>query len=87
MYGFFCMCSKVKVVNKGVKVKLYPTSDMKDKIRLNIGNARFVRNHLLKEYQDTFNLFKMQGYSKLQCNLKTFNTMLKMLKKQYPFFI
>lgn len=79
------MCSKVKVVNKGVKVKLYPTSDMKDKIHQNIGNARFVRNHLLKEYQDTFNLFKMHGYSKLQCNWKTFNTMLKMLKKHYPF--
>ena len=79
------LCSKVKVVNKGVKVKLYPDEDMKQRIHQNIGNARFVRNNLLKEYQNTFQLFKQHGYSKLQCNQKTFNTMLNMLKKQHSF--
>ena len=85
MWWLIFVCCKVKVVNKGVKVKLYPTEDMKQCIHQSIGNARFVRNHLLKEYQDTFNLFKMHGYSKLRCNQTTFNTMLTMLKKQYTF--
>ena len=58
---------------------------MKQRIHQDMGNARFVRNHLLREYQDTFNLFKMHGYSKLRCNQTTFNTMLTMLKKQYSF--
>lgn len=84
MVDFF-MCSDVKVVNKGVEVKLYPNGDMKQLIHQNIGNARFVRNKLLKEYQDAFALFKQHGYHKLRCNQTTFNTMLTMLKKEYSF--
>ncbi|MBQ6350250.1 MAG: transposase [Methanobrevibacter sp.] len=79
------MCPDINVVNKGVKVKLYPDDDMKQCIHQNIGNARFVRNKLLKEYQDTFALFKQYGYHKLQCNQRTFNTMLSILKKEYSF--
>ena len=58
------MYSEANVVNKCVKVKLYPDGDMKQRIHQNIDNARFVRNKLLKEYQDTFALFKQYGYSK-----------------------
>ena len=58
------MYSEANVVNKGVKVKLYPDGNMKQRIHQNIGNARFVRNKLLKEYQYTFALFKQYGYSK-----------------------
>ena len=79
------MCPDINVINKGVKVKLYPDDDMKQCIHQNIGNARFVRNKLLKEYQDTFALFKQYGYHKLQCNQRTFNTMLSILKKEYSF--
>ena len=77
--------SEYNTVNKGIVVKLYPDESMGDKINQNIGNARFTWNKLLQEYQETFELFKQQGYTKLQCNQKTFNTMLNMLKTQYPF--
>ena len=79
------MFSEYNTVNKGIVVKLYPDESMRDKINQNIGNARFTWNKLLQEYQETFELFKKQGYTKLQCNIKTFNTMLNMLKTQYSF--
>jgi len=79
------MFSEYNLVNKGIVVKLYPDESMKDKINQNINNARLTWNKLLEEYQETFELFKQQGYTKLQCNQKTFNTMLNMLKTQYPF--
>ena len=74
-----------KCVNKGLEVKLYPGEDMAHKLNQNIGNARFTWNHLLDEYQKTYNLFKQHGYNRLKCNMTTFNTILKMLKKQYDF--
>ena len=77
--------SEYNTVNKGIVVKLYPDESMRDKINQNIGNARFTWNKLLQEYQEIFELFKKQGYTKLQCNIKTFNTMLNMLKTQYSF--
>ena len=77
--------SEYNAVNKGIVVKLYPDENMKDKINQNINNTRLTWNKLLEEYQKTFELFKQQGYTKLQCNQKTFNTMLNMLKTQYPF--
>ena len=77
--------SEYNTVNKGIVVKLYPDEIMMNKINQNIGNARFTWNKLLQEYQETFELFKKQGYTKLQCNIKTFNTMLNMLKTQYSF--
>ena len=79
------MFSEYNLVNKGIVVKLYPDESMEDKINQNIGNARLTWNKLLEEYQETFEFFKQQGYTKLQCNQKTFNTMLNMLKTQYPF--
>ena len=79
------MFSEYNLVNKCIVVKLYPDESMEDKINQNIGNARLTWNKLLEEYQETFEFFKQQGYTKLQCNQKTFNTMLNMLKTQYPF--
>ena len=81
----YLMFVNEKLVNKGLKVKLYPDEDMKQKIHQNIGNARFTWNQLLKEYNNTYYLFKQHGYNKLMCNYKTFNTMLMMLKKEYSF--
>ena len=79
------MLDECIIVNEGLKVKLYPDKVMKDKFNQSLGNARFVWNNLLTEYQKTFELFKQHGYTKLKCNQTTFNTMLTMLKKQYPF--
>lgn len=75
----------MKVVNQGLKVRLYPEGDMIVKINQNIGNARFTWNKLLENYQNTYKIFKLHGYSKLKCNLTTFNTMLKMLKEENDF--
>ena len=75
----------VKVVNKGLEVRLYPKGDMVYVFNQNIGNARFVWNHLLDEYQKTYSLFIQHGYTKLKCNMTAFNTMLKMLKKEHSF--
>lgn len=75
----------LKVVNKGLEVRLYPDEDMMGVLNQNIGNARFTWNHLLDEYQKTYSLFVQHGYHVLKCNLSTFNTILNILKKQYTF--
>ena len=74
-----------KMVNKGLEVRLYPDGDMVCELNQNIGNARFTWNHLLEEYQKTYILFRQHGYTRLKCNMTTFNTMLNMLKEQYDF--
>ena len=79
------MYSFMKMVNNGIRVRLYPDDDMKVKIHQNIGNARFIWNHLLVEYLMLYQLFQQNGYNKLKCNLNTFNTLLKMLMVEYPF--
>ena len=75
----------MKCVNQGLKVRLYPDEDMMIKINQNIGNSRFTWNKLLEGYKETYKLFKFHGYSKLKCNMTTFNAMLNMLKKEHDF--
>ena len=75
----------MKCVNQGLKVRLYPDEDMMIKINQNIGNSRFTWNKLLAYYKETYKLFKLHGYSKLKCNMTTFNAMLNMLKKEHDF--
>ena len=75
----------MKCVNQGLKVRLYPDEDMMIKINQNIGNSRFTWNKLLEDYQNTYKLFKLHGYTKLKCNMTTFNAMLNMLKKEHAF--
>src|SRR5690606_14384453 len=72
-------CFFMKCVNLGLKVRLYPDEDMMIKINQNIGNSRFTWNKLLEGYKETYKLFKFHGYSKLKCNMTTFNAMLNML--------
>ena len=73
------------LVNKGLRIRIYPNRDMMQKIEQNIGNARFTWNQLLQMYSETYRLFKHHGYTKLRCNMTTFNTMLNMLKAEYSF--
>ncbi|WP_296891344.1 helix-turn-helix domain-containing protein [uncultured Methanobrevibacter sp.] len=75
----------MKCVNPGLKVRLYLDEDMVIKINQNIGNSRFTWNKLLEDYQNTYKLFKLHGYSKLKCNMTTFNAMLTVLKKEHAF--
>ena len=44
----------MKVVNQGLKVRLYPDESMMGKINQNIGNSRFTWNKLLENYQNTY---------------------------------
>ena len=55
----------MKVVNKGLVVRLYPGEDMGGVLNQNIGNARFAWNHLLDEYMETYSFFVHHGYHKL----------------------
>ena len=73
------------LVNKGLRIRIYPNKDMVQKIEQNVGNARFTWNQLLQMYSETYRLFKHYGYTKLRCNMTTFNTMLNMLKVEYSF--
>lgn len=75
----------MELVNKGLRIRIYPNPDMRQKIEQNIGNARFVWNQLLQMYKETYRMFKDHGYTRLQCNMNTFNTMLNMLKTEYSF--
>ena len=75
----------MQLVNKGLRIRIYPNQDMMQKIEQCIGNARFVWNRLLQMYNETYQLFKDHGYTRLQCNMSTFNTMLGMLKIEYDF--
>ena len=75
----------LRIVNKGLVVRLYPGEDMVSVLNQNMGNARFTWNQLLDEYQKTYALFKQHGYGRLRCNMTTFNTMLTMLKKSHDF--
>ena len=83
----FFMLDECIIVNEGLRVKLYPDKVMKDKFNQSLGNARFVWNNLLTEYQKTFELFKQHDYTKLKCNQTTFHTMLTMLKNNIHFCI
>ena len=44
---FKIFSNECKIVNKGLKVKLYPDDDLVSKINQNIGNARFTWNPIL----------------------------------------
>ena len=56
----------MKVVSKGLEVRLYPDEDIMQVLEQNIGNARFNWNKLLDEYQKTYSLFKQHGYTTLK---------------------
>ena len=72
------------VVKMGLEVEILPDSDMIRVLEQNIGNARFIWNQLLSRYNRLRKLFHLHGYP-LNANIRNFNMILKMLKKEYPF--
>ena len=50
----------------------------------NMGNARFIWNNMLSMYNNLYRLFNFHGYP-LYPNIRNFNAMLKMLKKENKF--
>ena len=46
------MVMKYNVVSMGLKLRILPDEDMIGVLEQNIGNARFVWNHILSEYNE-----------------------------------
>lgn len=74
----------VKVVKKGLVLELLPDDEMAGILEQNIGNARFIWNQLLSQYNRLRKQFQFHGYP-LNANIRNFNMMLKMLKVEFPF--
>ena len=74
----------VNVVNKGLKIRIFPDEDMVRVLEQNMGNARFVWNNILARYTELYNLFKFHGHP-LNPNIRNFNAILKMLKEDNSF--
>ena len=72
------------VVNKGLKVRIFPDKSMKTVLNQNIGNARFIWNNIFGRYNELYKLFKFYGYS-LNPNIRNLNVILKMLKQEHGF--
>ena len=72
------------VVNKGLKVRIFPDKSMEQILNQNMRNARFIWNNILNRYNELYKLFKFHGYP-LNPNIRNLNTILKMLKQEYRF--
>ena len=73
------------VVNKGLKVRIFPDKSMETVLNQNIGNARFIWNNILGQYNELYKLFRFYDYS-LNPNIRNLNAILKMLKQEHGFF-
>ena len=74
----------VNVVNKSLKLRIFPDDDMIQVLEQNMGNARFIWNNILSTYNELYVLFSSYGYP-LKANISNFNVILKMMKQEYPF--
>ena len=72
------------VVNKGLKLRIFPDEDMDHVLEQNMGNARFIWNNMLSMYVNLYMLFKFHGCP-LYPNIRNFNAMLKILKQENVF--
>ena len=72
------------VVNKGLKVRIFPDKSMEQVLKQNMGNARFIWNNILNQYNELYQLFKSHGYT-LNPNIRNLNAILKMLKQEHSF--
>ena len=74
----------VNNVNKGLKVEILPDENMMHVLNQNIGNSRFIWNNMLSRYNYLYKLFSSHDCP-LNPNIKNLNTILMMLKQEYPF--
>jgi len=68
-----------KLINYAYKFRIYPTKEQEKTFFQDFGNARFVYNEILKQYQ------KDQLENKTSWNFYGYNKLLPSLKQQYPF--
>ena len=74
----------VKVVNKGLKLRIFPDNDMVVVLEQNMGNSRFIWNNLISRYNELYKLFQHHNCP-LNPSISNFNAILKMLKQENPF--
>ena len=71
----------LKIVNKGVKVRIYPNREQKEQFSQNFGSVRFVYNNILERLNNLYKMYPKQ----YKLNLKLVNELLKQLKVEFPF--
>jgi len=70
----------MKTVNKGLKIRIYPSEEVISVIQQYIGNARFTWNNILERYNKLY-----ESSEDAHPTLSTFNTILKQLKEEFSF--
>lgn len=71
----------MKIVNKGIKVRMYPNREQKEQFSQNFGSVRFVYNNILERLNNLYRMYPKQ----YKLNLKLVNELLKQLKVEFPF--
>ena len=74
----------VNIVNKGLRLRIFPDNDIIKVLEQNMGNARFVWNNILNMYNDLYVLFRSHNYP-LNPSISNLNAILKRLKQENPF--
>lgn len=69
----------MKLVNKGIKVKLYPNMNQEKQFQINFGACRFVYNNILERLNNLYRVYPKQ----YKLNIKLINTFLKQLKQEF----
>ena len=70
----------VNIVNKGLRLRIFPDNDIIKVLEQNMGNARFVWNNILSRYNDLYTLFRSHNCH-LNPSISNLNAILKMLKQ------
>lgn len=50
----------MKIVNKGIKVRIYPNREQKEQFSRNFGSVRFVYNNILERLNKVIDLMEYQ---------------------------
>ena len=71
----------MKIVNKGIKARIYPNREQKEQFSRNFGSVRFVYNNILERLNNLYKMYPKQ----YKLNLKLVNELLKQLKAEFSF--
>lgn len=69
----------MKLVNKGIKVRIYPNQNQEKQFHINFGACRFVYNNILERLNNLYRDYPKQ----YKLNIKLINTFLKQLKQEF----
>ena len=70
----------MKIVNKGIKVRIYPNKKQEELFHKNFGASRFVYNNILERLNKLYAIYPNQ----YKLNITLINTFLKQLKQENP---